>query len=98
MISRLVFMIPEVVVILLFAWLSFGVVVDGSTGAVLVLILVGAFTFAGLGLAGGLPGEDARSRLGPDEPGDAADVGAVGHLLLVRALPGPSSRSSSCCR
>jgi ABC-2 type transport system permease protein len=50
MISRLVFMIPEVVVILIFARLFFGVVVAGSFGAVLVLILVGAFTFAGLGL------------------------------------------------
>jgi ABC-2 type transport system permease protein len=50
MISRLVFMIPEVVVILIFARLFFGVVVAGSVGAVLVLILVGAFTFAGLGL------------------------------------------------
>jgi ABC-type multidrug transport system permease subunit len=50
MISRLVFMIPEVVVILIFARLFFGVVVAGSIGAVLVLILVGAFTFAGLGL------------------------------------------------
>jgi ABC-type multidrug transport system permease subunit len=50
MISRLVFMIPEVLVILLFARLFFGVVVSGGFGAVLVLILVGAFTFAGVGL------------------------------------------------
>jgi ABC-type multidrug transport system permease subunit len=50
MISRLVFMIPEVLVLLLFAWLFFGVILSGSLAAVLVLILVGAFTFAGLGL------------------------------------------------
>jgi ABC-type multidrug transport system permease subunit len=50
MISRLVFMIPEVLVILVFARLFFGVVVAGSIGAVFVLILVGAVTFAGLGL------------------------------------------------
>jgi ABC-2 type transport system permease protein len=50
MISRLVFMIPEVLVVLVFARLFFGVVVTGSLATVLVLILVGAFTFAGLGL------------------------------------------------
>jgi len=50
MISRLAFMIPEVVVLLLFSWLVFGVVIQGSLAAVLVLILLGAFTFAGIGL------------------------------------------------
>jgi ABC-type multidrug transport system permease subunit len=50
MISRLAFMIPEVLVILLFARVFFGVVVSGGYGAVLILILVGAFTFAGVGL------------------------------------------------
>ena len=50
MISRLVFMVPEVLVIMIFARLFFGVVVAGSLGTVLVLILAGAFTFAGLGL------------------------------------------------
>ena len=50
MISRLVFMIPEVLVLLVFARLFFGVVIAGNVAAVLVLILVGAFTFAGTGL------------------------------------------------
>jgi ABC-2 type transport system permease protein len=50
MISRLVFMIPEVLVLVVFARLFFGVVIAGSIAAVLALILVGAFTFAGLGL------------------------------------------------
>ncbi len=50
MISRLVFMVPEVVVLLIFSWLVFGVVIQGSLLAVLVLILLGAFTFAGIGL------------------------------------------------
>jgi hypothetical protein len=59
MISRLVFMIPEVVVILIFARLFFGVVVAGSFGAVLVLILVGAFTFAASG-SWSRAGEDAQ--------------------------------------
>lgn len=50
MLSRLCFMIPEVIVLLLFAWLAFGVVIHGSLGTVIVLILLGAFTFAGIGL------------------------------------------------
>jgi ABC-2 type transport system permease protein len=50
MLSRLLFLIPEMVVILLFAWLAFGVVIQGSLLAVAVLILLGAFTFSGVGL------------------------------------------------
>jgi ABC-2 type transport system permease protein len=50
MISRLVFMVPEVLILLLFSRIAFGVVIHGSLWAVVVLILLGAFTFAGLGL------------------------------------------------
>jgi ABC-type multidrug transport system permease subunit len=50
MMSRLIFMIPEMLVLIVFAWLAFGVVIQGGILAVLVLILLGAFTFAGLGL------------------------------------------------
>ncbi|HEY2147973.1 MAG TPA: ABC transporter permease, partial [Pirellulales bacterium] len=50
MISRLVFMVPEVLILLVFARLVFGVVIQGSLLAVVVLILLGAFTFAGIGL------------------------------------------------
>ncbi|MBV9122996.1 MAG: ABC transporter permease [Planctomycetes bacterium] len=50
MLSRLLFMVPEVVVLLVFARLAFGVENQGSWLAVLVLILLGAFTFAGVGL------------------------------------------------
>jgi len=50
MISRLLFMIPEVLVLLVFAWLAFGVVIYGSLLAVIVLILLGAGMFAGIGL------------------------------------------------
>jgi ABC-type polysaccharide/polyol phosphate export permease len=50
MISRLVFMIPEVLVLLVTAWLMFGVTIAGSVGAVVFLILLGAFCFAGVGL------------------------------------------------
>lgn len=48
--SRLIFMVPEVLVLLLFAWLMFGVVIYGSLWTVFLLVLVGAVTFAGLGL------------------------------------------------
>lgn len=50
MVSRLAFMVPEVVTLLVFARLAFGVRIAGSTWAVLFLILLGSFTFAGLGL------------------------------------------------
>src|SRR5262249_36699156 len=41
MISRLLFMVPEVLVVLLFARVAFGVQIVGSLGDVLVLILLG---------------------------------------------------------
>jgi ABC-2 type transport system permease protein len=50
LLSRLLFMVPEVLVLLLFARLVFGVMIAGSLLAVLVLILLGSFTFAGIGL------------------------------------------------
>jgi ABC-2 type transport system permease protein len=50
MISRLLFMVPEVVVLLVFARFVFGVVIYGNLLAVLALIILGAFTFAGIGL------------------------------------------------
>jgi ABC-2 type transport system permease protein len=50
MISRLLFMVPEVLVLLLFAWGVFRVTIAGSLAAVVFLILLGAFSFAGLGL------------------------------------------------
>ncbi|HEY7309773.1 MAG TPA: ABC transporter permease [Gemmataceae bacterium] len=48
--SRLLFLVPEILVLLLFARLSFGVVIQGSLLAVVVLILLGALAFAGIGL------------------------------------------------
>jgi ABC-2 type transport system permease protein len=50
MVSRLLFMVPEVLVLLVFARVAFKVTIAGSLWAVLFLILVGAFSFAGLGL------------------------------------------------
>ncbi|MBL8797867.1 MAG: ABC transporter permease [Planctomycetia bacterium] len=50
MISRLCFMVPEVLLMLGFAWLTFGVVLRGSLFALVFLVLLGAFAFAGIGL------------------------------------------------
>ena len=50
MISRMLFMIPEVVLLVVVARLVFGVVIHGSVVAVIALIGIGALTFAGLGL------------------------------------------------
>jgi ABC-type multidrug transport system permease subunit len=48
--SRLVFMVPEILALIGFAWLAFGVVIYGSLWAVVFLVLLGAGTFAGVGL------------------------------------------------
>ena len=48
--SRLVFLVPAVVIILGFSWLIFGVVVRGSLLSVFIVILLGSLTFSGIGL------------------------------------------------
>ena len=50
MFSRMLFTIPEVLVLLLFGWLAFGVKNQGSLGALVFLIVLGAASFGGLGL------------------------------------------------
>lgn len=50
MISRLIFMIPEFVLLLVFARVAFGVSSAGGYLPVIVLILLGAVQFAGIGL------------------------------------------------
>jgi len=48
--SRLVFLLLEVVALVGFGWLLFGVAVRGSFATLAVLTILGAFAFAGLGL------------------------------------------------
>lgn len=48
--SRLVFQIPGVIIILGFAWLTFGVAAQGSLLSACVFVLLGALTFSGIGL------------------------------------------------
>lgn len=50
LISRLLFTLPEVLLVLVFARVFFGVTSEGGYLAVGVLILLGAFQFAGIGL------------------------------------------------
>ena len=50
MLSRMVFTVPEVLVLLLFGWLAFGVKNHGSVWALVFLIVFGAASFSGLGL------------------------------------------------
>ncbi|MDX1388175.1 MAG: ABC transporter permease [Acidobacteriota bacterium] len=50
MLGRLVFLIPEVAVVLLFARYAFDVPIRGSVAALVFLCILGALAFAGLGL------------------------------------------------
>jgi ABC-type multidrug transport system permease subunit len=48
--SRLLFLVPEILVLLLFARLAFDVVIQGSLLVIAGLILLGALAFSGIGL------------------------------------------------
>jgi ABC-type multidrug transport system permease subunit len=50
LVSRLLFLVPEMALVIVFSWLAFGVVIQGSLLTLSGLILLGALTFAGLGL------------------------------------------------
>jgi ABC transporter DrrB family efflux protein len=50
MFSRMIFTVPEVLVLLLFGWLAFDVKNQGSIWALVFLIVFGAASFSGLGL------------------------------------------------
>ena len=48
--SRLIFLVVEVIVLVAFGWLVFGVRVNGSIAVLAVLCIVGGYAFSGLGL------------------------------------------------
>jgi len=50
MLSRMIFLIPEVALLVLFGWLLFGVKVAGSLLDLALVSALGSLTFAGLGL------------------------------------------------
>jgi ABC-type multidrug transport system permease subunit len=50
MVSRFMFMVPEVLVLLVFARYAFGVTIHGGILSIVALVVLGAFTFSGVGL------------------------------------------------
>jgi len=50
MLSRLVFLVAEVALLVAFGWLAFGVAVHGSVSAIAVISLLGSFSFMGMAL------------------------------------------------
>lgn len=50
MLSRLVFMVPQILILLAFSYIIFGVQIFGSYLALVVIVLLGAIEFAGIGL------------------------------------------------
>ena len=50
MLSRLVFLVLEVLAVVLFAWLVFGFTVRGSLLSLTLITVLGGFTFSGIGL------------------------------------------------
>jgi hypothetical protein len=48
--SRMLFMLPEMLLLLLFGWLAFGIPIRGNPLTVLLVIIVGASAFSGIGL------------------------------------------------
>jgi len=50
MTSRLIFMIPQIVVLLLFSYLIFGVTIQGNWASIFLVVIIGAIEFAGIGL------------------------------------------------
>lgn len=59
--ARFAFLVAEVPILILFAWLVFGVEVRGGAGALAVVVLLGAACFVGFGL---LAGSRARTTEG----------------------------------
>lgn len=48
--SRLVYMVPQILLLVVFAWLVFGVKIYGSWLAIFVVVMVGAVEFCGIGI------------------------------------------------
>ena len=62
--SRLLFLIPEIAALLLFVWLIFKLPIEGSPFTMLLIILLGASAFAGLGLLLGCRTEKTETMSG----------------------------------
>ena len=73
-VSRLLFVLPEVALLLIFARLVFGVASAGSYLAVALLIVLGALTFSGIGLLVASRARTIEAVSGLAQRGHAADV------------------------
>ena len=88
MVSRMLFMIPEVLLLLIFARLVFGVVIYGNLLALVALILLGALMFSGIGLLMATRAQTLGNHFRLDEPLHAPHVDHVRNLFLRRPFPG----------
>jgi ABC transporter DrrB family efflux protein len=61
MAARLLFMVPDVLFLLLVGWIGFGVPVRGDALTLIVIILIGAAAFAGIGLLVGCRAEKTET-------------------------------------
>ena len=87
MLARLLFLLPEVMILLLFSHFVFEVRVAGSYFDVLILILLGAFSFSGIGLLVASRANTIEMVTGLMNLVMGADVDFLGHLLFARTIP-----------
>ena len=87
LLARLTFLIPDVAVLLGMGVLVFKMPIVGSLWLVILIEVVGALAFAGIGLLIACRAQTHRDRQRPDEPRDAADVDLRRALLPLGPVP-----------
>src|SRR5688572_9145420 len=95
LISRLAMLVLEVGAFLGLAVLVFGVPIRGSLVLVAAICVLGSLAFGAIGLLLSSRPHD-RSRIGPHESDDVADVDTVRRVLFVAALPRRRSADHRC--
>ena len=99
MLSRLVFTLIDIALLLAFSYLAFDIRVRGNPLALARADRGRRRVLRGTGAADRLPREDDGNRRGADERGDAADVRALGRVLLGGPVPGGDAAvHPGCCR
>ena len=95
LLSRLVMLVIEVAVFLGFARLAFGVPFRGSLWQLALLCVLTSLAFSALGLLVASRAKTMEAVIGTDEPGDAAHVDSLGHLLFGVAISGGDSAAGA---